>query len=189
MINLEQGMTLYHGSFAEVQKPDLSKCAYYKDFGRGFYLTSSKLQAVSFAKISTTKAKVSGKIPSTQDYGVVSSFRVKDISELKQIVYESADRDWLHCIVGHRKKNTFNQVVNDLKELDLISGKIADDSTNATITAYMANTFGEIGSDRADQICIELLLPNRLENQFCFRSESAIECLEFTGSEKIWMKE
>ena len=188
MIHLEQGMILYHGSFIEVSKPDLSKCSCYKDFGRGFYLTTSKSQAISFAKISTMKAKGSGKIPLTQDYGVVSIFKVRDITKLKQLVYESADKEWLHCIVGHRKKNTFTHLVNSLKELDLISGKIANDSTNATITAYMANTFGEIGSDRADQICVELLLPNRLENQFCFRSKSAINGLAFIGSEKVWMK-
>lgn len=188
MISLSQGMNLYHGSYVEVRSPDIEKCADYKDFGRGFYLTTSKEQAISFARLSTAKAKVSGKIDTNQDYGVISAYSVGDLSCLSQKYYESADIDWLHCIVGHRKKDTFNQIVNELKDYDLIAGKIANDSTNATITAYMSNTFGAIGSDRADQICIELLLPNRLENQFCFRTPTAIKCLEFIGSEKVWMK-
>ncbi len=188
MIELQNGMILYHGSFVEVQEPDLNKCAKYKDFGRGFYLTTSVRQANSFARLSTAKAIAAGKIADGQDFGVVSSFCVKNIESLKQIIYPSADREWLHCIVGHRKRNTFNQVVAELSKYDLICGKIANDSTNTTINAYMADTFGKIGSDRADEICIELLLPNRLEDQFCFRSLAALQCLEFTGSEKVWMK-
>lgn len=51
MRQLEQGMILYHGSYCIVENPDLQKCAKYKDFGQGFYLTTSKEQAKSFAKI------------------------------------------------------------------------------------------------------------------------------------------
>lgn len=188
MIELEKGIVLFHGSYVEVNNPDLRYCADYKDFGRGFYLTTSKAQAESFARLSTAKAIASDKIASIQDYGVVSSFVVDDIADLTQKVFESADRDWLHCVVGHRKRDSFTQIVDDLKHFDIIAGKIANDSTNSTITAYMSNTFGVIGSDRADQICIELLLPNRLENQFCFRSSKALGCLKYKGSEKVWMK-
>lgn len=188
MIELQNGMIIYHGSFVEVKEPDLNKCAKYKDFGRGFYLTTSIKQANSFARLSTAKAIASRKIDSNQNYGVVSSFRVKHIESLKQIAYDSANREWLHCIVGYRKRNTFNQVVEEVSEYDLISGKIANDLTNTTINAYMADTFGAIGSDRADEICIELLLPNRLEDQFCFRSTDSLNCLEYIGSEKVWMR-
>ena len=57
---LKDGDILYHGSFCEVQTPDLRKCARYKDFGQGFYLTTDKGQAESFAKISTQKAVENG---------------------------------------------------------------------------------------------------------------------------------
>lgn len=39
-------MKLYHGSNVEVQKIDLSKSRPYKDFGRAFYLSESRDQAV-----------------------------------------------------------------------------------------------------------------------------------------------
>ena len=42
MKNLENRMVLYHGSYCVVENPDLEKCAAFKDFGRGFYLTTSK---------------------------------------------------------------------------------------------------------------------------------------------------
>lgn len=73
------------------------------------------------------------------------------------------------------------------KDFDIVAGKIANDNTNATITAYMAGVFGEVGTPSADNICIHLLLPERLENQYCFRTEKALGCLTFTGSEQIWL--
>lgn len=43
-------LILYHGSNIEIMKLDLSKCKPYKDFGRGFYLTTLKEQAARMAK-------------------------------------------------------------------------------------------------------------------------------------------
>ena len=34
---LKDGMLLYHGSYAPIDKIDLSMCASGKDFGKGFY--------------------------------------------------------------------------------------------------------------------------------------------------------
>ena len=72
MPELKNGMRLYHGSYCEAMEPDLSKCARFKDFGQGFYLTSSREQAQSFAKISTSKAVGRGLI-NPQRFGVVST--------------------------------------------------------------------------------------------------------------------
>ena len=52
MLELKESLILYHGSYCEVSRPDLRKCAKRKDFGQGFYLTSSKEQAESFLKMS-----------------------------------------------------------------------------------------------------------------------------------------
>ena len=38
-------MKLYHGSNTEINSIELSKCRPYKDFGRGFYLTTLPEQA------------------------------------------------------------------------------------------------------------------------------------------------
>ena len=34
MIELKEGLVLYHGSYCVVENPDLQKCAVYKDFGQ-----------------------------------------------------------------------------------------------------------------------------------------------------------
>ena len=74
MKQLETGLILYHGSYCAVEEPDLDRCAKFKDFGRGFYLTSSKAQAENFAKISTAKAKNRGLISENERFGFISSF-------------------------------------------------------------------------------------------------------------------
>jgi hypothetical protein len=40
----ELAQTLYHGSYTVVQKPDVTLGAPRKDFGQGFYTTTSKRQ-------------------------------------------------------------------------------------------------------------------------------------------------
>ena len=55
MIKLKDGIYLYHGSYMPVEKIDLKKCVPYKDFGRGFYVTSSVEQAKNFIRLSLTR--------------------------------------------------------------------------------------------------------------------------------------
>lgn len=184
---LKSGMTLYHGSYCEVEHPDLQKCKKYKDFGQGFYLTSDFEQARQFALLSLRKSIENGETDASQTFGVVSSFSYSASSSDKTCFFENADSDWLHCVVAYRKRNSFNEIVNKMEMYDIIGGKIANDATNATILAYMAGTFGLIGSEQADRICISLLQPERLKNQYCFKTPQAIEHLTFQKSEKIWM--
>ena len=140
MLELKDGFVLYHGSYCEVKEPDLAKCAKRKDFGQGFYLTTSKEQAESFLRTSIVKAIATGTI---------------------------------EC---------------EMAKYDIIAGKIADDATNATLTAYLAGAFGTAGDQEADDFCIKQLLPNKLKDQYCFKTEAAIECLKFVKGEKIWLK-
>ena len=185
---LSDGMSLYHGSYCKVTFPDLAYCSKYKDFGRGFYLTTNISQAKNFAKISTRKALRCGKADSNLKEGVVSCFTFKTSSSLKVCIFKNADKDWLHCIAAHRNKNFFQQLVKTFSSYDIICGKVANDNTNATITAYLANLFGEAVSETADELCIRLLLPERLHDQYCFRSIPAIQCLTFVGSEPVELK-
>ena len=76
MLELVDGLILYHGSYCQVKEPDLAKCAKRKDFGQGFYLTTSKEQAHSFLNTSLVKAIAAGKIIEGQGYGFISVFEV-----------------------------------------------------------------------------------------------------------------
>lgn len=71
MKELVDGLALYHGSYCEVKNPELCQGSKYKDFGQGFYLTSSREQAVRFIRTSVKKAVLSGKIDEAQKFGFV----------------------------------------------------------------------------------------------------------------------
>lgn len=51
----------------------------------------------------------------------------------------------------------------------------------------MAGGFGEVGTKSAEDICIRLLLPERLQDQFCFRTDEALERISYVESEQIWL--
>lgn len=141
MAELRDGMIRYHGSYCEVKTPDLAKCAAFKDFGKGFYLTSSKEQAKGVINISVKKAKAQGTVFVEQEYGVISTFRYHHNANVAAYIFHDADADWLHCVVGHRK---------------------------ITILTYLVGAYGTIGSEEADSLCISRLIPKRLKDQFCF---------------------
>lgn len=188
MLELKDGFIFYHRSYCGVKEPDLTQCAKRKDFGQGFYLTTSKEQAANFLKTAIVKAVAAGKIQENQNYGYISTFELQLSRKLEIHIFEKADVDWLHCIAAHRKKKLFVEVEHDMEKYDVIAGKIADDATNATLTAYLAGAFGTIGGKEADAFCIKQLLPNKLKDQYCFKTKAAIECLKFVEGEKVWLK-
>lgn len=180
------GLILYHGSYCEVDVPDLSKCAKQKDFGQGFYLTTSKEQAKNFLNTSLSKAQAVGLINEKQNYGVISIYQVVLKNELLSHVFE--DAEWLHCIVAHRLRGSFAQLEKEMTKYDVIAGKIADDTTNRMLATYISGGYGEIGTQEADLDCIKRLKPEKLKDQYCFKTLKSLECLEFIGGEKIWLE-
>lgn len=188
MLSENEDVILYHGSRCEVSVPDLSKCARYKDFGQGFYLTTSKAQAESFSLISLRKAVANALVSDQQCYGVVSVFQCtkEELMGLSICEFEAADARWLECVVAHRRAKGFTHIIEQYSGYDVIGGKIANDATNAVITAYMAGLYGAVGSEGASRLCVSLLLTARLTDQYCFRTQKALDALHFTESYRVW---
>lgn len=63
MIELEDGMLLYHGGYVSIPNIDLIRCINGLDFGHGLYLTSSYEQACNYVELSVRKAKHIGAVP------------------------------------------------------------------------------------------------------------------------------
>ena len=68
--------------------------------------------------------------------------------------------------------------------LQVIIGKIANDTTNPVITAYLNGLYGDIKTEKAVNFAIEQLLPDHLSDQYCFLTEDAVGCLEFQEARK-----
>ena len=97
--------------------------------------------------------------------------------------FDGPNAEWLHFVAGNRKSGLFDKLLKKFESADIIGGKIADGQTARTLRRYTAGDFGQPGTLEADIETVKRLLPDRLEDQFFFRTEDAINCLEFARSD------
>lgn len=186
-LDIARDRLIYHGSYIKVEKPDLSLCAKGKDFGQGFYLTTDKDQAKNFIPTSVLKAIALGKIAPETRHGYVSRYRVKEsISDIRSYLFPEANADWLRFVSYHRGKEKAKKVLLPLLNIaptgfDVIAGKVADDNTNSTITAYLSGLFGDISAEETCADVVKRLMPEKLTNQYCFLTEAALNAIEYEG--------
>lgn len=159
-------MVLYHGSNVEVREPKLLKNQRELDFGKGFYTTSDYEQAARWAKRTAARLK--------QDNGIVTVYKVDEIKlkELSILSFDRADEKWLKFVAANRT----GKVNND--EYDLIFGPVANDQTMPVIDLYLEGMYDEAEA-------IKRLLPQKLKDQFAFKTEKAIALLEFEAVIRI----
>ena len=159
-MNTEASILLYHGSNQPVQTPRLLASHHSLDFGSGFYLTSSLEQAQRWARRKTERS--GNGTPVTTVFEVEQPFP----GTLKVLMFHQPDEQWLDFVVANRK---FRLTGNDY---DIVIGPVANDQTMPTINLYLD---GFISKDAA----IAELLPQRLKNQFAFRSDASLKVLKF----------
>ena len=90
-------MKLYHSSTIKVDHPDLDHSRDYLDFGKGFYLTSLREQAVSYAE----RYLLRGRTAVMNEYDVH-----EDLIELNVKVFETYDEEWLDFILPATSQKT-----------------------------------------------------------------------------------
>ncbi len=166
-------MILYHGSNIEIMEIDLNKCKPYKDFGRGFYLTTLKEQAARMAK---NRAALYDGSP------IITVFEVEDeimyLSELNTKTFPANPTvEWARFIVNNRSKE-FNDIESidcniDCK-YDVVFGPVADDAVAATIRRFLGEKLDEEGLRSR-------LTYKELSNQYSFHTERAIAHLRKGG--------
>lgn len=157
-------MTVYHGSYIEIQYPDLNHSRKNVDFGRGFYTTTIKSQAEKWSE----KFRTSDISPiiSVYDFceGNAANFCVKK--------FESYNEEWLDFIVKCRKGQ-------DASEYDIVMGGVADDRVFNTIELYLNDLIEK-------KEALKRLVYEKPNYQIVFKTEQAIEnCLKFKWSEQI----
>lgn len=93
-------MILYRGSNVEINEIDFSQCKPYKDFGKGFYLTSLKEQAMRMAE---NRAALYGREPVVTIYEVDDDILCKDDLNTKSFDL-SPTIEWARFIVNNRSR-------------------------------------------------------------------------------------
>lgn len=153
-------MLLYHGSNVKVCKPKIIKSKRLLDFGIGFYLTSDFDQAKKWAERTTNRRN--------EGLPQVSVFQLDEskINSLKLLVFESADIDWLNYVSKNRTDEYFSDT------FDIVIGPVANDQAFRTVNNYLKGYFSQ-------EIALELLLPQKLKDQYAFKSKKALSHLKF----------
>ena len=117
-------MILYHGSNQTIDKIDLRKSRPNKDFGRAFYLSPVKSQAMDMAKF---RVMLEGGEPVINAY----SFEEENMksSSLKILCFDDYSEEWAKFVLANRDAQ--NCVRHGY---DIVYGPIANDSVGRQIT-------------------------------------------------------
>ena len=151
-------MILYHGSLEKVVVPVLNKSKNSNDFGKGFYLTSSKEQAIRWA---IRNMKVNN-----YNTSYVSCFEFNNVDNLKILKFDCPSFDWLNFIIKNRKNYDFNV------DYDIIIGPVANDQVYNTIILFEEKII-DYGQT------IKKFLTQKLFDQYLFKTEKAMKKLKF----------
>lgn len=153
-------MLLYHGSNVCVHTPRLFASDRRADFGPGFYLTSSQEQASRWAWL-VSKRRGSGS-PQIS----VFEYRKQETGSLGMLQFDGATVEWLSFVGANRRGEKTD-------EFDIVQGPVANDNTMPTLRLYFAGVYTE-------EEAIKRLLPQKLRDQYAFKTERALDVLTFS---------
>ncbi|MBO5239662.1 MAG: DUF3990 domain-containing protein [Lachnospiraceae bacterium] len=159
-------MILYHGSNVEVTRPRLIPSKRLLDFGAGFYLTSDLEQAKKWA-LRTTNNRETGSPTVT-----VFEIDEKELVKLDLLTFESANKEWLRYIAANRTGKPTEG------SHDVVIGPVANDQAIRTVNNYLKGYFPE-------DVAIQLLLPQKLKDQYAFRTEKSLDILKFVEAQSV----
>ena len=133
---------VYHGSFMEIRKPDISFSRQTLDFGKGFYVTPLREQAVRWALRWQRRGKTA--IVSTYSFddssGALAGLRVKDFPEY--------DSSWLHFIMAKYDSSWLRFIMENRsgqasESYDIIRGGVANDKVFNTLELFFDGLISE----------------------------------------------
>ena len=159
-------MILYHGRNVAVEAPKLMPRVRALDFGQAFYLTSDREQAAKWAKTSVLRRG--------EGVATVSVYEVDEarLDALRVLRFDGPTADWLRFVSRNR-----NECIDD-SSYDVVCGPVANDNTMPVLNLYFKGAYTE---DEA----LRRLLPQRLRDQFAFKTEDALACLSFKEAIRV----
>lgn len=120
-------MILYHGTNVHFDEIDLSKSNTNKDFGKGFYLSSTKEQAKEMAAF---KVSFLGGETVINEYDVPDN--LLQCEDLNIKVFEGYSEEWAKFVFKNRDNSTDDSCHN----YDIVYGPIANDRVGVQIRKF-----------------------------------------------------
>lgn len=157
---------LYHGSNCEVSKPNIIHSRDKLDFGKGFYMTPLKEQAMSW--VSRFKRK--------GEKGILNVYKF-DIDKVMEkcniLSFSDYNEEWLDFVIKCRTGNL------DYKKYDIITGGIADDKVFNTVELCLENLISK-------QEALGRLKYHKPNYQICITNQEVIDnYLKFVESSEV----
>ena len=159
-------MILYHGSNMVVEAPRLTEQNRFLDFGYGFYTTTNRTQAESFAKKVVARR---GGVPTVNVYEIDENI---DGAVLNVKRFAAPEEEWLDFVTAHRSGTYCGT------QYDLIIGAVANDDVYRTLQVYAT---GLLTKDQA----LQALKIKKLFDQYVFATAKALSLLRFLRSEEV----
>ena len=156
-------MKLYHASTKVIEKPDVFHSRDKLDFGKGFYLTAIREQAVRYAERFTRRGKEAF-INEYEMDEIISGFNIK--------AFPYYDEEWLDYVTVCRKGGK-------PQSYDAVSGGVANDKVFNTVDLFFA---GIISKDEA----LGRLKYEEPNHQLCILNSLMLDRhLHFIKAEKV----
>lgn len=150
-------MLVYHTSDQQIETPDVAHSREALDFGKGFYVTRLKDQAVSYAD----------RFLKTGIDAYLNIFEFNPDSDLNIKVFDSYYEEWLYFVCNCRNRSDI------YKQYDIIEGGVANDKIYRTVDLYMTGVYTK-------KQALDKLMYEKPNHQLCFITQKAIDrCLKF----------
>ena len=168
-------MKLYHGTDAFFERPDLSKCRPFKDFGKGFYLTPDLAVAKRMAGRCVERSDWQG----APKYVYAYDFDEADLSELNVRCFApTVDEGFALFVMANRQLRTRAKDHNRDNRFDIVLGPIADDKMGVLFRKY------EDGEVTLEHLINELKF-KKLSMQYSFHTNKALAKLELKEVRRV----
>ena len=166
-------MILYHGSNINIENISLAMCRPYKDFGRGFYLTKIKEQAVQMA---IRVKNIYGKNAVVNIYEFDESVLENNVLNFKSFPNDDLE-EWAMFVMNNRNrkfKDYGSMLCNIDSKYDIVEGPVADDDMAMLFRQYEMEfiTF---------EMLVEGMKYKKMSHQYSFHTERAIQHLKKVG--------
>jgi hypothetical protein len=176
-------ITLYHGTIHDFDTIDVTRGRFFKDFGRGFYVTEHYDHAISIARRNQS-VEFERKTLIKQQYDIPMfvysyAFDTANLEILNVKQFAKPDAEWVDFVVRNRSERNYNH------GYDLVIGATANDDTRITIQQYLLGAFGEPGSDEAVDGFLKRIKTEKLSTQWLFASQHAADLFEFKDRRRI----
>jgi hypothetical protein len=156
-------MIIYHGSNQDFDNVDLSKSKDRRDFGRGFYTTTIREQALQWGYNMFNRFGGEGIFLYEFEFSPLNSLKSKQFLEISD--------EWFDFILSNRVSDVLQH------DFDFVQGPVANDKTILTITGFIDGLFTR-------EEAMRRLRYSKTNDQVSLHTEKAVSFLKLLEKRK-----